>query len=339
MKIATIGTGWIVDKFLSAVKNTSGAACVAMYSRKVDTAQPLAKKYGIPAIYTDLEQMLSEGDIDFIYIASPNSLHYEHAYMSLLHGKHVICEKPFTSTIKEAESLISLAKEKQLMVFEAVTTLHLPNYHLLRENMEQLGAIKWVQCNYSQYSSRYDLLKNGETPNVFNPKFSGGALADINIYNMHFVIHLFGKPPRLSYTANKHENGIDTSGVLVMRYPGFIAECVGSKDSHGMNFLLLQGEKGYMLAEEGPNAFNRVKMKIGENETVLNAQSNPNLLAYELAVFKEIYDTSDFEQCYELLDHSYSVMQVFEKARKDAGILFDADLKKSGRRAALGDKH
>lgn len=329
MKIATIGTGWIVDRFLSAVEETSGVTCVAMYSRKECTALPLAEKYGVERIYTDLDEMFSDEEVDFIYIASPNSLHYEHVSKALGHGKHIICEKPFTSNAKESENLIRLAKMNQLMVFEAVTTLHLPNYRLLREQLEKIGPIKSIQCNYSQYSSRYDLLLSGESPNVFNPKFSGGALADINIYNLHFVIHLFGKPSSLSYTANKHENGIDTSGVLVMEYPSFIAECVGSKDSHGVSFILLQGENGYMLVENGPNSFDQIKMKVGNKETVLNAQVNPNLLTYELAAFKEIYEAGNFKKCYELLHHSHCVMQTFEEARKDAGIVFEADFIKS----------
>jgi len=326
LNIATIGTGWIVDRFLSAVKETSGAKCVALYSRKESTAKPLAEKYAVNTIYTDLDKMLSDKAIHFVYIASPNSLHYEHAHNALMHGKHVICEKPFTSTANEAESLIRLAKENNLMLFEAITTLHLPNYQLVKDNLKKLGNIKLIQCNYSQYSSRYDLLQEGETPNVFNPKFSGGALADINIYNLHFVVHLFGKPSTISYTANTHANGIDTSGVLVMKYPEFIAECTGSKDTHGMNFMLLQGEKGYMLVENGPNVFNQVKLKINNNETILNSQLNPNLLTYELAAFKEIYEAKNFNRCYELFEHSQSVMELFEEARKDAGIVFDADL-------------
>lgn len=327
MNIATVGTGSIVDSFLSAVSELDDVNCVAMYSRKKQNAGPLAEKYKVDSIYTDYEEMLKDRSIEFVYIASPNSLHYDHAYKALNSGKNVICEKPFTSTMKETESLMELAKQKRLMLFEAITTIHLPNYGLVKEQIDKLGRITFIQCNYSQYSSRYNQLLNGESPNVFSLKYSGGALADINIYNLHFVMNLYGSPQSISYTANKHENGIDTSGVLLLKYPDFIAECVGCKDSNSMNFVLIQGEKGYLHVENGANGCRRVIVHLDDEEVSLNMQTNSNRLYYEVAAFNEIYKNKDYERCYELLDHTHSVMKMLVEARKTAGIIFEADQK------------
>jgi scyllo-inositol 2-dehydrogenase (NADP+) len=325
VKIATIGTGIIVDAFLSAVNEIKDASCIAMYSRKESTARPLAEKYHISTIYTDLDAMLIDETIDFIYVASPNSFHYRHAYKALEANKHVICEKPFTSNVFELERLMRVAKEKQLLLFEAITTIHLPKYKLVKESIEKLGKIKFIQCNCSQYSSRYDELLSGETPNVFNPVFSGGALTDINIYNLHFVMDLFGPPISINYIANKHANGIDTSGVIVLKYGNFICQCVGCKDSKSMNFVLIQGEKGYLHVEHGANGCRKIYIYIDDKEIELNAQKTTNRLYYELKVFNEIYKKKDFKHCYDLLDYSYSVMKILDAARKDAGIVFEAD--------------
>lgn len=326
MRIGTIGTGFIVDEFLDAVSELEGTECVAMYSRKEENAKPLTEKHGVSKIYTETDRMFSDPEIDFIYVASPNSLHYEHTYKALQQGKHVICEKPFTSTAEEAEQLSRLAKEKGLMLFEAIKTIHLPNYHLVREHLPSLGKIKLVQCNYSQYSSRYDKLLNGEVTNVFNPAFSGGALTDINIYNLHFVMNLFGTPEEVSYKANKHANGIDTSGVVIMEYPDFIAECVGSKDTNGFNFSLIQGEKGYIHVEKGANGCQNVMLKLNSgDDSSLNHQFKENTMYYELEAFRNIYNQKDQEACYRLLDYSVSVMNVLDAARRDADIVFDAD--------------
>lgn len=325
MKIGTIGTGFIVDQFLSALSEIEDAECVAMYSRKEETAKPLANKHGINTIYTDLDKLYSDANIDFIYVASPNSLHSEQSYQALKNGKNVICEKPFTSTARETEVLIELARKKGLMLFEGITTIHLPNYQLIKQHVEKIGQLKFVQCNYSQYSSKYDALLKGETPNVFNREFAGGALVDINIYNLHFVLSLFGAPESVSYTANKHTNGIDTSGIVVMKYPGFIAECVGAKDTRSMNFVLIQGEDGYLHVENGANGCQNIILHVKDKEIHLNSQTTNNLLYYELLAFKEIFDKKDFDQCNKLLDYSYSVMSVYEKARKSANIVFPAD--------------
>lgn len=325
MKIATIGTGSIVDAFLGAVEQTGGITTVAMYSRKESTALPLAQKYNISTIYTDLDALLSDPSIDCIYIASPNSLHFDHAYLALQHGKNVICEKPFTSTVAELEILMQYAKQNNLMLFEAITTIHLPNYKLIKEQLNRLGDIKFIQCNYSQYSRKYNELLAGQTPNVFNPKFSGGALSDINIYNIHFVMNLFGKPSHINYTANKHANGIDTSGVAVLTYPEFIAECVGCKDTKSMNFVLIQGEKGYIHVLNGANGCVKVLVHIDDEVQEFNEQSTPNWLYYELVDFQQIFENKDYNACYELLDYSHDVIETLVAARQSAGIIFEAD--------------
>lgn len=326
MKIGTIGTGFIVDAFLAAVDSTDEAVCTAMYSRKQETAKTLADKYEISTIYTSLDELFEDNEVEVVYVASPNSLHYYHAKQALEHGKHVICEKPFTSTVKELDTLIALAKQKNLMLFEAITTIHLPNFQLVKENLDKLGQIKLVQCNYSQLSGRYNALLAGETPNVFNPEFSGGSLVDINIYNLHFVMNLFGSPEQISYTANKHANGIDTSGVLVLNYPDFIAECAGAKDTNSMNFALIQGEKGYIHVENGANGCRRVLLHTGTSKVELNSQTTTNNLYYELVAFKDIFNRKDYDQCYQLLDYSHSVLEQVVAARNDAGIKFAADL-------------
>ncbi|MGE6630572.1 Gfo/Idh/MocA family protein [Bacillus sp. NPDC077027] len=325
MKIATIGTGVIVEGFLQAIESLEGASCHAVYSRKEETAKQLADKFGIRTIYTDLTAMLKDPDIDFVYIASPNSLHAEHAMTALKNGKHVICEKPFTSTVSELEALIALAKEKQLFLFEAITTIHMPNYHLIKKHLHRLGSIKLIQCNYSQYSSKYDRLLAGETPNVFNPAFSGGALMDINIYNVHFIMNLFGAPESVRYQANRHPNGIDISGVLTFKYPEFIATSVGCKDTGSMNFAMIQGEKGYLHVKNGANGCEEIRLHIDGQELILNAQTYPNRLYYEAATFQDMFASKDYQQCHQLLDYSLSVMKVLEAARKDAGITFAAD--------------
>ncbi len=326
LNIGVIGTGSIVEAFLSALEQVEHATCTAIFSRTEANARPLADQYSIPYVYTSSDEILASAQVDCVYIASPNSLHFEYARRALQEGKHVICEKPFTSHAQELQQLMHQAKQNNLFLFEAITNIHLPNYRWIKENIHRLGALRIVQCNYSQYSRKYNQLLAGETPNVFNPQFSGGSLMDINLYNVHFIVHLFGTPQLLRYTANKHPNGIDTSGVLVMQYDDFIATAVGSKDTNGLNFVLLQGENGYMHVENGANGCRSIHLQIGDTQEHHNEQANNNPLYYELLDFVDIYRNDDHEQCYRLLEHSYSVMQTLDRARQDAGIVFAADV-------------
>lgn len=325
MRIGTVGTGRIVDEFLNALKDVENAQCVAVYSRKEETARKLADKHQVKRIYTDYNSLLSDESIDFIYIALPNSLHYDYALKALEKGKNVICEKPFTSTVQEAKKLVNLAKEKHLFLFEAITTLNFPNYEVIKESLSQLGAIKLVQCNYSQYSSRYDQLLEGEVTNIFSPEFSGGCLVDINIYNLHFVTGLFGKAKEVRYFSNKADNGIDTSGIVILRYDDFLCTCTGAKDSESPSFIVIQGTKGYIKVNTPPSRALSFEIKTKDQMKVYEQDTKINRMTYEIRNFYKLYQTKNYQKCYELLEHSLKVVETAAQARKAAGIVFTAD--------------
>ena len=326
LNVATIGTGFIVDWFLQAVEQNEGIRCVAMYTRTKDHALDLASKYHIDTIYEDVSEMCLDKRIDAIYIASPNSLHYTYARIALQHGKHVICEKPFTSTLQEFDELKDYAKLHHLFLFEAIVTAHMPNYQIIKEQLPKLGTIRMVQCNFSQYSSRYDKFLAKETPNVFNPAFSGGALADINIYNLHFCIGLFGKPNAVHYYPTI-QRGIDTSGCAILEYDGFQAICVGAKDSKSHCLAQIQGEKGYLFLDSETSRCKSIKIFEDGEEKDISVEQNEDALFYEVKEFTKIYHDQDYDTCYQKLDYSRIVMECYQQARIDGNIVFDADKK------------
>ena len=197
--------------------------------------------------------MLADPDIELFYIATPDSLHYAQTKAALLAGKNVLCEKPFVPTVAEADELIALAKEKHLFLFEAITTAHHPNYALAKQYLDDIGSLRIVSCTFCQYSSRYDAFMNGQTPPVFDPAYCGGALMDLNIYNIYFVVGLFGDPKAVHYYPNRHANGIDTSGILILEYPNFVCQCTAAKDSSAHNSAQIIGTEGSILIEPGSN--------------------------------------------------------------------------------------
>lgn len=299
MKIGTIGTGQIVRIILDGVSAVDGVSCGAVYSRTREAGAALADAFGVDKVYTDLESFLSDPELDVIYIASPNSLHAGQARMALEHGKHVLLEKPFTPTLREARELFALAEQRGLFIFEAVTTQSLPNYKTLREQLPKVGRVKIVQCCYSQYSSRYDSFLAGQVPNVFNPAFAGGALMDINFYNISFVVSLFGRPLESFYYANRHENGVDVSGVLVMRYPGFVCTCEGAKDTWGVNSAQIQGEKGFLHIKDGCSGFSEVTLETKEGRQQFNGQEKRLYWHYEMQELTGLIragDRSEYER-------------------------------------------
>ena len=204
MKLALLGTGMIVTEVLPVLTTIEGIELEAILStpRSLDKAEALAKQYGLSQATSDYELILSNPEVDTIYVGTPNHTHYDYAKKALLAGKYVICEKPFTLHLEEFEELAKLAQEKKLLLMEAITNQYLANFTAIKEALSDIGDIKIVNINYSQYSSRYDAFKHGEIAPVFNSEMGGGALRDLNIYNIHLLVGLFGKPNRVEYLPN-----------------------------------------------------------------------------------------------------------------------------------------
>lgn len=233
IRLGTIGSGSIVRNILNNVQKTEGVRLTAVYSRSMSKGNALAEMYGAGKVYTDMDAFLRDEEVNFVYIATPNLLHYPQAKMALLAGKNVILEKPFCTRAEHARDLVRIARERKLFLVDAVPTAYLPNLEILRRELPKIGRIKLVMANYSQYSSRFDDLLRGELPNIFNPEFAGGCLMDINFYNVYLNIALFGRPKEAVYYPNMFRGIIDTSGVMLMRYDGFVSQNAGAKDTWG----------------------------------------------------------------------------------------------------------
>lgn len=318
MKICVIGSGKIANEVAGALRKEApeiGITAVYAHSRRA-TAEKLAQEYDIPKVYTDYAQLLREDTADFVYIAVVNTAHYDYARQALLAGRNVIVEKPFTSTFAEAAELAALAKERKLWLFEAVTTLHLPNYMLTKELMGKTAPIRIVQCNYSQYSSRYDRYLKGDVAPAFDPTLGGGALNDLNIYNINVVAGLLGSPKSMRYYANRGFNGIDTSGVLVMKYDGTVAVCTAAKDSACPSSVIIQGEKGTIVIPSAPNEVKKVTLTVDGSVQEWQNNKYESRLVHEFKDFERIWQSGDYDSMNRYLKTSLTVMQVLETASK-----------------------
>lgn len=326
IRLGTIGHGVIVHSILDNVEKIDGIRCEAVYSRTYEAGLALAATYNVKKVYTDMEQFLRDPDIDAVYIATPNLIHYEQTKRALLAGKHVICEKPFCTKVKDAEELVELAKKSHLMLIEAVPTTFLPNYVALKKLIPEIGKIKLVQANYSQYSSRYDKLQEGEVPNIFNPKYAGGCLMDINFYNVYLNIALFGMPKYASYYPNLWKNPqIDTSGMVMMRYPDFVSVSVGAKDTWGINFFQIEGEEGYIYISGGSNGITSIRLVTKELEKEVNFQDCDDRWFYEVQELSKILNEKNMNRVEENNKITVNTVCLMERIRKDAGIIFPGD--------------
>ncbi|MDR3597429.1 Gfo/Idh/MocA family oxidoreductase [Clostridium sp.] len=326
MKLGIIGAGMIVKEFLTITPYLKDIKLTAIFARKSaeEKIKEFESQYKITNTYYDYDELLSS-DVDTIYIALPNNLHFEFAKKALEAHKNVIIEKPMTSNYKEALILSDLAKQKQLFIFEAITNQYFPNYKKIKELLPTLGNIKIVQCNYSQYSSRYDKFKEGNVLPAFDPNFSGGALMDLNIYNIHYTVGLFGKPRNIEYYPNI-ERGIDTSGILILDYEKFKCICIGAKDCKAPIANNIQGDKGCIYQDTPSNVCERFELLMNDGtSSLINENNYEHRMVNEFIEFADMIKNNNLEKCYQMLEHSLIVSEVQTIARNKSGIIFPAD--------------
>jgi len=327
MKLGILGSGKIVKEVLPVLDQIENIDVSAIAARNEEKLQKLARDFSIENYYTSIESLLENPEIDTIYIALPNNLHFEAMNKAIDYKKNIICEKPFTSNAYETEKIIKKAKANDLMIVEAMSHRFIPNSIEAKKRIGELGDIKIVSLNYSQYSSRYDKFKEGIIEPVFSLENSGGALIDLNLYNVAFAVDVFGLPKDVRYFANI-EKDIDTSGIVILDYGDFKVSSVGSKDSAAPIINTIQGTDGTIEISDALNSFrefNIRKTKEDDKKYFNYNLGDKSRLYYEFVEIEKILRNNDKKKVYGLLNLTQNYMEVLTKARFDANIFYPAD--------------
>ena len=316
MKIGIAGAGNIVPDFLKAQAKVAEiepfAICAS--TRSKERMEGFAAEYGISRIYFSYDDMLEDPDLEAIYVAVPNHLHYEFSKKALNKGLHVICEKPFCVHLSELQELKTLAEEKELFLFEAITNQYYPNFAKVKQLLPKIGQVRIVEMNYTQYSSRYDAFKAGDIKPAFDPAKNGGALNDLNVYNIHLTTGLFGRPEKIQYFPNM-QKGVDTSGILVLQYPDMSCVLIAAKDCCAPCSIRIEGENGYIFSQSPSNSLDEFTLSIRKGETKeYHLNQEPERLYHELHVWADKYAEKDYDFFRKALEHSLIVQEVLEKA-------------------------
>lgn len=324
MRLAILSTSRIVDEFLQHAAEmpeiTPAAICCRPQSEP--KARAWARQYGIPAVYTDEAAMYAAGGFEGVYIGTANHLHYAAAKRALQAGCHVMLEKPFTHTLAEAEELYALADEKGVLLLEAITIPYLPAWRFLKEALPQIGPVRGAMASFCARSARYDEYLNGIWNTTFDPACQGGALNDMNVYNLHLLYGLLGEPERVEYRPSRGSNGIDTAGLALLDYGGFTAAALAAKDSGSVNGAVLQGPGGRLVVEGGANALPHVYSVLGGvRDGGVRTDCPPaerHRMAYEFAAFARIAAGHDTAAEAAARAQTLAVIRLLEELRRSA---------------------
>lgn len=317
MSIAIVGGGYIVPEFWRAVDATPDLSVRGIWTRRPEVCARLAAAHGVTA-YSSYDQLLRDPAVDTVYLALSNHVHFSYAMEALRAGKHVLIEKPVTLRADEARALFRAADQHGRVLFEMITNQYHPFCAEIAQHLPDLGTLRIATFNYSQYSSRYDAFCRGEIHPVFDAKKGGGALLDLNIYNLHLAVRWFGVPTRVTYAANR-VRGVDISGTLLLRYPGMVCTCTAAKDSDGPSGFSVQGERGYIFSDAAPNVLNSysVQLRGAESESFVLPR-RVSRMCDELDAFSAHLAVGDGDWFARRAAHSMNVMETLGMIESEA---------------------
>lgn len=323
IRFAVIGTNWISRQFVDAAHETGKYRLTAVYSRSLEQAQTFATDYPVEHLFTSLEEMAQSDAIDAVYIASPNSLHFSQTQLFLSHKKHVICEKPLASNLREVEAAIACARENQVVLFEAFKTASLPNFLVLKQSLAKAGKLRKAFINYCQYSSRYQRFLDGENPNTFNPAFSNGSIMDIGFYCLASAVALWGEPHSVQASASLLASGVDAHGVVVMNYGDFSVTLQHSKVSDSVLASEIQGESGSLVIEKISECQKLAFIPRGGKAQELTQPQHINTMLYEAETFARLVEENEVNHPGLAVSRITAKLQT--EIRRQTGVVFPAD--------------
>ena len=319
MKLGVLGCGHIVRKVASAWAALPEIECYAAASRTPGKAESFAADFGFEKVYHSYEDMLRDPEVELVYVATPHSHHYEHMMLCLEYGKNVICEKAFTMNAAQAEKVRDFAKEKGLYVAEAIWTRYMPSRKMINDLLESgiIGKVNTLTANLSYVI--YDKQR------IYDPALAGGALLDIGVYGINFMLMHFGDDiQRVESSVQLTETGVDAVETITVFYnDGRIAVLTHSIYCRSDRMGIIHGDQGYLVVD---NINNPLSIRVYNMEDKLIAQyeapAQVNGYEYEFAEAVRCIREGKCEPDSMPLAESIQVMAFMDSLRAKWGVVY-----------------
>lgn len=319
MNIGILGAGSIARQMAYTISKMDNATNYAIASRDYKKSQEFAKEFRVIKAYGSYEEMIKDPEVELVYIATPHSLHYEHAKLCLNNGKHVLCEKAFTINEKQAEELFEIAKEKNLFITEAIWTRYMPMRKTLDDILESdvIGELHSLTANLG--------YRINNVPRLVDPNLAGGSLLDVGVYTLNFASMVFGNNIKdISLTVIKTDTGVDAQNSITLYYENnrmaiLHSTMMSRTDRRG----IIYGSKGYIEVENINNC-EGIKIYSLDGNLIDEYKTPKQITGYEYEVEASIKAIKNGElECIEM-PHSETliIMRLMDKLRNNWGIKY-----------------
>ena len=315
-KWGILGAARIANKFAEGLKVLPNAERYAIAARSRERAEAFKENHGFAKAFGSYEEMLADPELDVVYIATTNNLHFEHTMMCLEAGKAVLCEKPFASNLSQVEQMVNKSREKNVFLMEALWSRFIPSMIQFKEQVENgaIGCPLLLQCDFG-FISPFDPYNR-----IYDLALGGGSIPDIGIYPVFTAMYLFGKPESIEAMSVAAPTGADwTTSILLKHKKKEISMLTSSFEMILNNEARVYGENGHLKLHSMFQMPTRLTLRTNDGrETDVPVNLAGNGYNYEAAEVMNCLDKGLIES--PALPHEFSIelMQVLDELGKKA---------------------
>lgn len=327
VRFGIVGTGRISDWVLKGAAQDSRIKVTAVCSRTVEAAEAFISRNQLVAdarIYTSVEEMVADPQVDAVYIGTPNQTHCEYTITALNAGKHVLCEKPLAICAEEGREMVAVARRSGCLLMEAMISTLNPNFAAVAARINEIAPIHHYSSFFCQYSSKYEALKRGEVATAFKPG-TAGALRDVGVYTLYPLVALFGRPSTVTARiaeVSTPEGKTDVYGTAHLGYKDMDATLIWSKAYDSFQPTEIAGENGNLILDEihisrraeiVPHAAPTSGQGPKPGRAIISEGLPFNEYYYEFKEFADLIEAGKTESESNSLDTSLTVLEIIDK--------------------------
>lgn len=320
IKWGILGPGSIAHKFATGFGGVEDGELYAVGSRSIDKANEFADEYDIPQRYGSYKELVSDPDVDAIYIATPHPFHKEHTLLCLNAGKAVLCEKPIAVNAAEVEEMVECARKNNVFLMEAMWTRFLPIYDQIEEWLDQ-GLIGDVRILTGDFGFRAGINPEAR---LFNPDLAGGALLDVGVYLISLAsLIMKDTPSNIASMAHLGETGIDEQSSMILGYDeGQMAILHSAIRTNTKHDACIVGTKGSIEIPSFWNATSAILKVDGEEDKLVDIPHLANGYCFEIREVNKCIKDNKIESDRMPWEESISVMRTADELRAQWGLKY-----------------
>ena len=329
LRWGVLAPGGIATSMARAMQRSS-QRIVAVGSRTQAHADEFAARFGVERSYGSYEQLVSDPDVDAVYVASPHSAHHAQALLAIAAGKPVLVEKSFTRNAAEAREVVAAARAAKVACVEAMWPRFAPRFDIVRQIMEsgELGDITAVNASHNRY------ITEEMAPRMYDPDRAGGALLDLGIYPVSFVSFVLGTPGRVLAAGDLLPNGLDRTIAAVETgfadHPTALATITTTMVAPSAATASIAGTEGRIelegsMAFYAPGSVRFVGLDGTSIEAPEQGPTNHDALVYEACHLAQLVADGATESPYMSLDETISIMETMDEIRRQVGVVFPGE--------------